>query len=240
VTDPKLWWEGGQIYGGLVDYSSRVGDQTHSALIAREIARQAGDTPPYFQPANVQANITNFGQARWALTAVLANEVGFIRDPALVIGYLELAEAVFSQIASRWDMSTCGGGLNTNIFQTAQPSKDIFSVGEFFQLASRLSIKTRNGTYTVWAERIFDWATNVGLLNVSNTGWDVYNAADPTYNCTAIDRTEWSINAGELLYGTALMYNLVSSPHERIIYGRVDFSITDICTILGDQNYGHS
>jgi mannan endo-1,6-alpha-mannosidase len=209
VTDPDYWWEGGQIYGGLVDYITRTGDQTYVALVAREIARQAGDTPPYFQPTTISPSITNYGQARWALTAILAEEVGFVRDPALVVGYLELAEAVFSQIADRWDESTCGGGLNTTVFQTREPSKDVFSVGEFFQLASRLAIHTRNGRYTTWAERIFDWATGVGLVDVANQ-WDVYNSADPTFNCTSIDRTEWSINAGELLYGTSLMYNLVS------------------------------
>jgi mannan endo-1,6-alpha-mannosidase len=141
---------------------------------------------------------------------MLAEEVGFVRDPALVIGYLELAEAVFNQIASRWDKSTCGGGLNTTIFESSQPSKDVFSMGEFFQLASRLAIKTKNGTYTAWAEQIFDWATGVGLVDIANQ-WDVYNSANPAFNCTSIDKTEWSINAGELLYGTSLMYNLVSA-----------------------------
>lgn len=138
---------------------------------------------------------------------MLAEEVGFTRDSALVLSYLELAQAVFEQIAIRWDSTTCGGGLNSTIFAAAQTTKDVFSVGEFFQLASRLAIKTGNGTYTSWAGRIFDWATGVGLVN---NGWDVYNAADPMSNCTSIDKSRWSINAGEMLFGTALMYNLVS------------------------------
>ena len=208
TTDQTLWTESAYVFSALIDYSVQTQDHTHDALVAREIASQAGAGPPYFEPTTIQSNLTNAGQAQWALTALQAAEVQFLSDAALPLSYAILAEKVFEQLTTRWDQATCAGGLNSTISQTSAPTtKDVIAAAELFQLGSRLALSTGDGSYTAWANRIFDWISGVGLLS---SDWNVYANADPSSNCTEIDRTRWSISAGEMLYGSALMYNLVS------------------------------
>ncbi|KAK3078162.1 hypothetical protein LTS18_008283, partial [Coniosporium uncinatum] len=63
-------------------------------------------------------------------------------------------------------------------------------------------------TYADWAERQYDWMTNVGLI-ASNGA--VYDGTDVNTNCSQINHIQWTYNSGALIYGSAVMYNMTGA-----------------------------
>lgn len=119
--------------------------------------------------------------------------------------WLQLAENVFSEVQARWDSSTCNGGLGWQI----QPSavgyhyKNAISNGLFFQLAARLARHTGKREYSEWANRIFDWAWSVNMID--NASYLVYDGTGALVGCTSFQTEQWSYNVGVFLYGAAIM-----------------------------------
>ena len=124
--------------------------------------------------------------------------------------WLDLAAKVFDEQASRWDTQSCGGGLRTKIFafSNGYDEKDTQSNGEFFQLAARLARHTGNQTYADWATRSYDWLSSIGLISDE---YKVYDRALTEGNCSVTGRFQWTYTAAGLLYGSAVMTNLVRS-----------------------------
>jgi len=116
---------------------------------------------------------------------------------------------VFDSQAPRWDTGTCGGGLKWQIFtfNSGYNYKNAISTGTFFQLAARLYQYTGNQTYADWATTAYEWATNVGLIDDE---YHIFDGTDDTTNCSQINHLQWSANAGLFIYGSAVMYNIVS------------------------------
>ncbi|RMZ88848.1 hypothetical protein DV736_g3926, partial [Chaetothyriales sp. CBS 134916] len=82
------------------------------------------------------------------------------------------------------------------------------SNGGFFQLSARLARYTGNDTYLEWAERIWNWTSQVGLIdNVYN----VFDGTDETINCSGIDHHQWTYNVGVFLYGSAVLQNYTNA-----------------------------
>jgi mannan endo-1,6-alpha-mannosidase len=107
----------------------------------------------------------------------------------------------------RWDSNTCKGGLRWQIFtfNSGYDYKNAAANGNFFHLAARLAKYTGNQTYADWANTTYTWMENVGLLTSEGS---VFDGAFATSNCSALNRVQWSQNAGFMLYGSALMYNV--------------------------------
>jgi mannan endo-1,6-alpha-mannosidase len=120
-----------------------------------------------------------------------------------------VAQNVFEDQAARWDDSTCGGGLRWQIFtfNNGYNYKNTFANGQFLALSARLARYTGNKTYSDWAEKAYTWSTTVGLVSTQGS---VYDGADVTTNCSAPNHIQWSSTAGAYLYGSAVMYNIVS------------------------------
>ena len=78
-----------------------------------------------------------------------AVERRFQSPPSSSPQWLPLAEAVFNDLASRWDLTSCAGGLKWQIFSsnTGYDYKNTPSNGGLFQLAARLARYTGNATY---------------------------------------------------------------------------------------------
>ena len=55
------------------------------------------------------------------------------------------------------------------------------SNGGFFQLAARLWRFTGNVTYYEWAEKVWDWSTDLGFINED---YAVFDGAGEGSNCT--------------------------------------------------------
>lgn len=125
------------------------------------------------------------------------------------VTWLGLAETVFDDQARRWDTGTCAGGLRWQIFSfnIGYVYKNSMSNGALFQLAARLARATGNQTYVEWAEKVWDWSSGVGLVS---DVFDVFDGTAATTNCTEVNHLQWTANAGLFLYGSSVMWNIVS------------------------------
>lgn len=145
----------------------------------------------------------------WGLAAITGAEFNF---PNSNSGYswLELAQGVFNTQVSRWETSTCNGGMRWQMWQwqNGYYTKNAISNGGLFQLAARLARYTSNQTYADWAEKIWDWSTTTPLLDTQT--WHIDDSTSMESNCTDHDDLQWSYNYGTYIMGAVYMYNYVS------------------------------
>jgi mannan endo-1,6-alpha-mannosidase len=85
--------------------------------------------------------------------------------------------------------------------------KNSISNGGLFNIASRLAHYTNNATYTHWAEKIWDWTEDIGLIRPDYTIWDNTDSKD---NCTTFDRVQHAYLPAVFMHGSANMYAVVS------------------------------
>lgn len=205
----------------MVDYWSRTGDTSYNDVVSQALQFQVGTNADYM-PVNQTKNEGNDDQGFWGMAAMLAAETNFNNPDANKPQWLALAQAVFNEMATRWDETTCGGGLRWQIFQfnNGFTYKNSIANGCFFNLGARLARYTGNATYAAWAERIWDWEQSVGLID---NDFNIFDGASDVQNCTVITPLQWSYNAGIYLHGAANLYNFVSipiSPHTSVLYGQ--------------------
>lgn len=192
----------------LIDYWHYTNDTTYNAETIQGMIHQVGPNNDYMPPNQTKTE-GNDDQGFWGMAAMLAAETNFENPPPDQPQWLALAQAVFNDMAARWDTATCGGGLRWQIFQfnNGFTYKNSIANGCFFNLGARLARYTGNDTYAQWAQRVWDWENSIGLMD---EGYNVYDGSDDTKNCTTIDRLQWTYNAGVYLHGAANMYNYVS------------------------------
>lgn len=209
LPDPYYWWEAGAFFGAMVEYWYYTNDTTYNDEVEAAILHQVGDDED-FMPTNQTKTEGNDDQAFWGMTAMTAAETNFQNPPSDSPQWLALAQGVFNDMASRWDNSTCGGGLRWQIFtfNSGYNYKNSIANGGLFNLGARLAVYTNNATYAEWADRTWDWMESVGLMG---SDYSVYDGSTDTTNCTSLDQIQWTYNAGIYLMGAAAMYNYVSS-----------------------------
>lgn len=158
-------------------------------------------------PANQTSTLGNDDQSFWGLASLSAHEVQL---PAPVSGsWLEYAQNVFETQAVRWDTKSCNGGLRWQVFSfnDGYNYKNTASNGQLFLLAARLADQTGNATYAEWANKVYEWTKETGLLTDE---YHVYDGTDAAENCSRINHLQWTSNHAEFTEGAALMYKLVS------------------------------
>ncbi|RAL64752.1 hypothetical protein DID88_001783 [Monilinia fructigena] len=187
LPDPYYWWEAGAMFGIMVDYWYYTGDTTYNAEVKEALLHQAGDSYD-FMPLNQTKTEGNDDQGFWGMAAMSAAEANFDNPDSGTPGWLAMAQAVFNDMASRWD--------DFNVWSIAN--------GCFFNLGARLARYTGNSTYADWASRIFAWEESIGLIG---DGYEVYDGSSDTDNCSSVDHVQWTYNAGIYLFGAAMMYN---------------------------------
>ena len=197
---PYYWWEGGAMWGGMVNYWHITGDATYNDAVSTALLSQVTNSNSYQGP---QCD-GNDDQGWWALAAMTAAEYNF-PSPAGAPSWLSLADNVFTSIAQRWGADgQCNGGLSWKI----APGTDGFhyknsvSNGVFFQLAARLARHTSDPKYADWAGRVFDWLQGVQLIDGN---YNVFDGTDSTKGCIDVDHDQWSYNVGLYLYGSAIL-----------------------------------
>jgi mannan endo-1,6-alpha-mannosidase len=87
--------------------------------------------------------------------------------------------------------------------------KNSIANGCFFNLASRLARYTENDTYSQNAEKTWNWIQGTGLMT---SDYKIYDGGHIEYNCTDVNRVEFSYNMAVWTLGAANMYNYVSPP----------------------------
>lgn len=136
-------------------------------------------------------------------------------SPTSFPAWIDIAKNVFEDQASRWDQTTCGGGLRWRIdtaYLKGYNYKNSISQATFFMLAARLAKYTNNGTYVDWANKACDWTAKVGLIDGL---FKVFDGAETNDNCGTVSRLQWTYNAAAFMYGSAVMYDHVRSPFSR-------------------------
>ncbi|KAL2069684.1 hypothetical protein VTL71DRAFT_14363 [Oculimacula yallundae] len=205
LPPPHYWWETGGMFMTLIDYWRYTGDTTHNALVSEGMLFQTGPNKDYMPPNQTKAE-GNDDQGFWAMAAMLAAETNFPNPPPDQPQWLALAQAVFNELAGRWDETTCNGGLRWQIFpfNNGFNYKNSIANGCFFNIAARLARYTGNQTYADWAVKVWDWEASIGLIDGE---FNVFDGAQDLTNCTTIDKLQWSYNAGIYLHGAANLYN---------------------------------
>ncbi|KAH8888700.1 cell wall glycosyl hydrolase [Thozetella sp. PMI_491] len=205
LPDPYFWWEAGAMFGTLIDYWFLTGDTSYNEATTQAMLHQAGPDKD-FMPLNQTRTEGNDDQGFWAMAAMSAAENNYPNPPADQPQWLALAQAVFNEWATRWDTETCNGGLRWQIFtfNNGFTYKNSISNGCFFNIAARLARFTGNQTYADWANKIFDWETQIGLIT---SDFSIYDGTDVNKNCSDSNKIQWSYNHGIYLHGAAYMYN---------------------------------
>lgn len=144
---------------------------------------QVGENKDYM-PANQTHSEGNDDQCFWGLAAIAAAEMNFPNPPASQPQWLALAQAVFNEQMSRWDTQNCGGGLRWQIFpfNSGYNYKNSISNGCLFHLGARLARYTGNQTYVQYAEQIYTWMNDVGMIPRFPSYWTCTD-------CRAIDKS---------------------------------------------------
>ncbi|KAI9819303.1 MAG: hydrolase 76 protein [Pycnora praestabilis] len=206
LPGPYYWWEAGAMWGAMVDYYHFTNDATYNNVTMQALISQMGPGNDYMMPAQM-FDEGNDDQSFWGFSAMSAAEKGFPAPPSNIPSWIQLVTNLWNTQVVRWDLTSCGGGLKWQIFQSnaGYDYKNSVSNGAFFQLAARLARFTGNQTYVEWAEKSWDWSTRIGLVDPEN--YNVYDGSDDTKNCSALDHTQFSYSLAVYLYGAAVLYN---------------------------------
>ncbi|OJD09880.1 hypothetical protein AJ78_08883 [Emergomyces pasteurianus Ep9510] len=242
---PYYWWEAGAMFGALIDYWYYTGDDTYNAMTTQALLHQASPSRN-FMPVNQTRTEGNDDQSFWGIAAMAAAERKFPDPPPDQPQWLALAQGTFNSQAERWDAETCGGGLRWQIFRfnPGFDYKNTISNGGFFHLGARLATYTNNQTYADWAEKTWDWMERMGLI--TKEYYFIDGAHNVTMGCTALDRIQWTYNAGINLLGAAYMFNYTkgSEKWRRRVQGIVDglgifFESTNIMVEVACERKGN-
>ena len=223
---PYYWWESGGAWGGMVEYFHYTGDTSYVNVTQQALISQLG--PAYdFNNPNEAFDEGNDDQAFWVFAAMSAAEYSFPAPTAPIPAWLDIVQNAWQDYVTRWNTSTCNGGLKWQFHpeNAGYTYKNSVSNGAFFQLSARLARVTGNQTYIDWANKIWDWCAGVGLIdNIYN----VFDGTDETINCTGIDHHQWTYNVGVFLYGAAVLQNYTnaSSPWVERTAGLLDSTNT--------------
>ncbi|KAI1827458.1 family 76 glycoside hydrolase [Xylaria intraflava] len=204
------WWQGGAMWGALLDYRHVMGDTQFDDIIFTALQFQVGPHDD-FMPPNWTASMGNDDQAFWGYAGLLAAETGF-RDPAPgQPQWLALAQAVFNEqtnIDRRVSGGQCDWGLRWQVYSTNNGWDYINTVANacYFNMGTRLAHYTGNQTYGDLAEKSYDFIQQHGYIT---DNYDVYDGAH-TPNCSEINQAQFSYNAAMLLQGCAYMFNMTN------------------------------
>ncbi|SSD59540.1 related to Mannan endo-1,6-alpha-mannosidase DFG5 [Saccharomycodes ludwigii] len=251
---PYYWWEAGEAFGGMIENAYLCENYTFKTLIEQAIVYQSGDKYD-FMTQNESKVEGNDDQGIWAITLMTAVERNFttpsnfthsLSQPVpsyenftAVPDFLTMAENVYNLMGSRWDNSTCNGGLSWQIFNwnNGRDYKNTVSTGCLFNLAARLGRYTGNATYLEEAEYIWDWLETTGFIQLNESVPAVYDGASTESNCTDITKLQWSYNMGIVLGGAAYMYNATNGSRIGEVWKtRIEYLLEGAVTIFFKNN----
>jgi mannan endo-1,6-alpha-mannosidase len=203
LPQPYWWWQSGSSIDALLNYFHTTGDTKYNALLSNTMLSQTTGTNDFMTPDATG----NDDQAWWGLAAMSAAEYGL--PPAQgALPWIEYARNVFNTQKGRWRTDRCNGGLKWKINENDPAGgwnyRSTISNGLFFQLAARIARFTTDADALSWAEKSYDWITSVGLVDGQFNVFDGTDDAKGT-GCIDVNHSQWSYNAGVMLYGAAVM-----------------------------------
>lgn len=207
-SQPYYWWHAGEAWGGLLLYYTfcQSDNDTLKGIVYDGMYHQAGHQYNYI-PSNQSMTEGNDDQGVWGLTIMEAAERNFSNPQDH--SWLSMSQAIYNTMNSRWDDSSCNGGLRWQIFtwNSGYDYKNTISNGALFHIAARLARYTDNETYVDTAEKVYEWMDEVGFLKNNETKIDLHDGANVEHNCTDLTTHKWSYTYGIVTAGCAYMYN---------------------------------
>ncbi|WDK17390.1 glycosyl hydrolase family 76 [Colletotrichum graminicola] len=208
LPDPYYWWQAGALWGIMVDYFRYTGDATYNDVLTQALTATVNTGPNFdFMPPEHAFEEGNDDLGFWGFAVMAAAEGNLTQPNASVPSWLTMGRNIFNSLATRWNMTHCGGGLLWQIYETNPNGlnyKNSVSNGGFFQLGARLAAATGDAAYVAWANYIWDWSVNVGFIDQN---LKVYDGADSRDNCTKTNYLSFTYSTGIYLYGAAVMAN---------------------------------
>lgn len=206
--EPYYWWESGAAWGSLLDYWYFTGDTKYNEQLYSSLQWQAGDNFDYM-PANQTKTEGNDDQGYWGITLMAAAERGFKDPDSGTPSWSNRVQNIVDSMISRWDTTSCDGGLRWQIYpwNKGYDYKNSVSNGCLFHLSARLSRFNGDDKYVEWAEKTWDWMEARNFIVTNITGWKVLDGASISNGCTEISPEQWTYNAGLMLAGSAYLYD---------------------------------
>lgn len=232
------WYQGASFWATYLDYWHLTGDDAYTDTIANGMLHQTGPNNDYMPPnhtANIGNDDQCFwgtaalvaaeygfptvdGKATWIdlAKAVWATQASPDRHdetcngglrwqiPFSNVGY-DVKNSKHSRVPSS---ALWGGGVDGGERERLTTLRVAASNACFFNMGARLGRFTGNATYSEWADKTWDWLSQVGLIDSEN--WAVYDGVRAD-NCTYMFTAQVSYNAAMLVQGAAFMYNNVRS-----------------------------
>ncbi|KAI9362964.1 glycosyl hydrolase family 76-domain-containing protein [Zopfochytrium polystomum] len=215
------WHESGQFWNTILFYRTFAGSNdssldnlVNSQLLLATYRDQGDFLDEGGGAASVYLGRWNDDIAWWALTAITAAEIwgpsSNILDPSGQTqggrSWVYVADKTFNHMLEQWD-SICNGGIywsrNRNDANPARKYyKSSITNAEAIDLAARLYAVTKNETYKVWSDRIYDW---MKTTVISASDYSVADGVMADGSC-ALTPTPWTYHSGELIYGLLSLY----------------------------------
>ncbi|KAH7028782.1 mannan endo-1,6-alpha-mannosidase DCW1 [Microdochium trichocladiopsis] len=203
------WWQGGAMWGTLLDYRHYTGDTSFDKFITEAMTAQVGNNKDY-NPRNWSASMGNDDQAFWGMSAMIAAETGYTDPPKDQAQWLALVQAINYEQTNLErrapdDGTPCSWGLRWQVYQTNNGWDYINTISNacYMNMAARLGRYYGNTTYLAQAERTYDFMKKLGYINGQ---YDVFDGAHLP-RCDDINKFQFSYNSALLIQSTAFMYN---------------------------------
>lgn len=196
-------------WGTMLDYYHFTKDPSYNDVVIEALLAPSnlGENMDYV-PREHALEEGNDDLFFWGSAVLSAAERNFPQPNKDLPSWLRIAENVFNSLLSRWHTDKCGGGLLWQIYEdnpNGLTYKNSVSNGGFFQLAARLARATDNATYYEWAEKVWDWSLDVGLIDKRN--YRIYDGVDVSDNCGQVNFQSFTYTSGIYLYGAAVLAN---------------------------------
>ncbi|KAF4989297.1 hypothetical protein FGRMN_9221 [Fusarium graminum] len=214
LQDPYYWWVAGALWGIMLDYYHLTGDYSYNDVVIQALLAPTNlGTNHNYVPTEHADEEGNDDLFFWGQAVLSAAERNFPQPNRDLPSWLQISINVFDSLASRWDPTTCGGGLRWQIYPNnpnGMNYKNTVTNGGFFQLAARLARITGEQKYLDWANKVWDWSWQHEFID--NNNYHVYDGADVRDNCQKKSLATYTYTAGIYLYGSAVLANYTGKP----------------------------
>jgi predicted alpha-1,6-mannanase (GH76 family) len=223
---PTDWWNSANAITVLVDYSRA----THTTQYLGAVANTFSHANKAYGTTNF-INDSNDDEGWWAVAWIDAYDL--TKTPS----YLAMAQAIFADMTTQWDTTTCGGGvwwskdLKNSAYKNAITNELFLEI--VASLANRVTDPTQKAQYLAWARKEWRWFSTSGMINAGSMINDGLNATNPAA-CTNNKQTTWTYNQGVILGGLVELYK---ADHDSRLLGTAqaiaDAAMTNLVTASG-------
>ncbi|KAI8897453.1 glycosyl hydrolase family 76-domain-containing protein [Globomyces pollinis-pini] len=204
------WYEGGIMWGLMLDYIRLSGNHTYGNTIVNGLTKASFGPIGSFLGSIPKLSETLEGKWNddilwWAMAVTNAGELyGMNTIMPGGVSYLQLANLTYAQSWAQWD-DKCGGGVwwsrDRNNLQNGGYKSTITNVQQIL-LGSHISYLIADQSYNGKSIQIYNWLQQTGLLTARNLVNDGIRADK---GCS-INTAQYSYKSGILAGGLAWLY----------------------------------